>query len=244
MAALSSSLRTPATVAVQDGFLVSTGEYVGVYSSALQRRLIDNTSVFPSVTPDSWRNVSLVNSSVLRYLELEGNYLADVPLQLPSLFVLKLNGSLSDAANLTSNAPGGAWPRFTGLVTLNDTTFTAVEGGTYNATVHNATAVQAIGVLNSFHTTVRSVRANSQYASAIGINGGSANEITRCECGGDAARMSPTRGIWTLATEQACVRACAVCVNRGCLFRLRAVVSSCMYTTYPPFICMWNLTTS
>lgn len=76
-------------------------------------------------------NRSLVNSTVLRYVELVGSYLCDVPLQIPSLTILKLNGTMHTSdTNLTNNIT-----RFTAMVELNDVSFSGVVGGTYNATV-------------------------------------------------------------------------------------------------------------
>ena len=50
------------------------------------------------------QNVSLVNSSILRYLYLEGNYYVDEPLIVPSLFVLNLTNSyIVDGKNLSKS---------------------------------------------------------------------------------------------------------------------------------------------
>lgn len=188
----------PVVVHVQNGYIQGTGEFVGQFTSAIQSRLVGNESVFPAVTAADTANTSLFNSTNLRYLELEGDYFCDSPLYLPSFFVLRLNGTLTDAANLSSVT----WPRFTGMVTINGSLYTAVDGGEFNATVHNSTAVLAVASLNSFHTSIRNIRANAQLSSAVGINGGSHNEIFNCECGGTPGRVSPVRAIWLLATSR------------------------------------------
>eukprot|EP00750_Incisomonas_marina_P028335 INCI6655.2.p1 GENE.INCI6655.2~~INCI6655.2.p1 ORF type:complete len:216 (-),score=28.48 INCI6655.2:613-1260(-) len=188
----------PVVVRVQNGYIQPNGEYVGHFTSAIQSRLVGNESVFPAVSAADTASTSLFNSTNLRYLELEGEYFCDSPLLLPSFFVLRLNGTLTDAANLSSVT----WPRFTGMVTINGSSYTAVDGGEFNATVHNSTAVLAVASVNSFYTSIRNIRANAQFSSAVGINGGSHNEIANCECGGAPGRVSPVRAIWLLATSR------------------------------------------
>ena len=204
-------------VHVKDGFLQPDNTPVGTYTSDLQSNVVDKLfAPIPDIN-ELLSNVSLVNASVLRYLYLEGHYYADVPLQIPSLFVLKLNGTLTDAQNLSlSNINSEenvkedydqrvhtkTWPRFSALVVMNHSKYSAVDGGTYNATVFNSTNVMAVTMLNSFDCSVRNIRANALYDGAIGVNGGSRNEIAHCEAGGFEGRMSPTRAIWALATSQ------------------------------------------
>ena len=55
------------------------------------------------MTAADWANISLINSTVLRYFVLDGDYLADVPLRLPSLLVLQLGkaATIKPAANLS-----------------------------------------------------------------------------------------------------------------------------------------------
>ena len=66
---------------------------------------------------------------MLRYLHLTGDYLADQPLRIPSLFVLELSGTLTPAHNLSITNVS----RFTGMVELRDVYFSAVIGGTFDA---------------------------------------------------------------------------------------------------------------
>ena len=80
-----------------DGFLQPGNVFVGSFTSQLQS-LIDDK--FEPVRDDSLRSASIVNGTSLRYLRLKGHYFADVPLNLPSLFVFKLEGSLKPAANM------------------------------------------------------------------------------------------------------------------------------------------------
>ena len=70
-------------VHVKDGRLPD-GQYVGVHTSEIAANVIEK--LFRPVSHDNWQDVSMFNSSVLRYLLLEGDYLADIPLRLPSLF--------------------------------------------------------------------------------------------------------------------------------------------------------------
>jgi len=110
---------------------------VGVHTSELQANVIN--TMYAAVTPSTYANVSLIDDLILRHLHLSGTYFADEPLLLPSLFVLHLNGSLLDAANLTSSPFNGATTKQPGMITLNQTSYSAVVGGVINATVHNKT---------------------------------------------------------------------------------------------------------
>ena len=94
------------TVTVKDGYIFPQGNYVGVYTSQLQKHVID--ALYPPIQPNEiLKNIHIVNDTVLRYLDLQGAYLADAPLVLPSLFVLKLNGSIVDAKNITNSIFNG-----------------------------------------------------------------------------------------------------------------------------------------
>ena len=94
------------TVTVKDGYIFPQGNYVGVYTSQLQKRVID--ALYPPIQPnDILKNIHVINGTVLRYLDLQGAYLADAPLVLPSLFVLRLNGSIVDAKNITNSIFNG-----------------------------------------------------------------------------------------------------------------------------------------
>lgn len=104
-------------VHVKDGELVGSGSrFVGRYTSQLNANVLGK--LFDPVTPSDWENVSMINASVLRYLVLDGDYLADVPLRLPSLLVLQLTKSatIKPAANLSLENT----TRFTGLVEMHD----------------------------------------------------------------------------------------------------------------------------
>ena len=78
-------------------------KFVGIFTSQLQSNVLN--ALYPTVQPKTLlAAVSLVNSSVLRYLNLEGAYFADAPLVLPSLFVLNLTkGAVVDANNIMDN---------------------------------------------------------------------------------------------------------------------------------------------
>ena len=191
------------TIRVVDGTLASTGQVVGRYTSSLQREVVD--ALFAPVSPKNYSGVSLVDHTVLRYLELEGDYMCDEPLRLPSLFVLKLNGTLSEAENLTLTDR----PRFSALVLLNKTSYSAVIGGTYNSSRYPTPAgsrgMQAITIVDGHRNAVRNVRAVAGFESAIGINGGSENEVADSDVGGEDGNVSPARCIWTLSTDRALV---------------------------------------
>ena len=190
------SVTSSLEVTVSDGRVQPSNEYVGTFTSQIQRNVID--AMFPSVEPNA---ASIVDEKVLRYLNLNGDYQADVPLLIPSLFVLRLNGSIVDAANLTIQQDSSAL----GLVLFNNTQYSSIQGGTVDATTHSTTQIQAVSVLNGVRNSVRSVRANSQFETAIGVRGGTQNEVAYCDAGGNANKMSPVRAIWTLATSKAYV---------------------------------------
>ena len=113
---------------VVEGRLQPGGQYVGMYTSQLQA-LVDGS--FSPKSGADWRDISLVNSSVLRHLHLQGAYLADVSLSLPSLFVLKLSGSITPASNLSRANTS----RYQALVQMADVHFSAVIGGTFDGSM-------------------------------------------------------------------------------------------------------------
>ena len=195
------------TVTVKDGYIFPQGNYVGVYTSQLQKHVID--ALYPPIQPnDVLKNVYVVNDTVLRYLDLQGAYLADAPLVLPSLFVLRLNGSIVDAKNITNSVFNGV--SHVGLVTLNNSEYSGIIGGVINATAHSNTRMQAVSLLNSRRSTVRRLRALSNWESAIGIKGGEQNEISYCDTGGTNVYPTLGRAIWLLATVSGYVHNCYV----------------------------------
>ena len=198
--------KTPVSLTVKDGVLLPSGKYIGTFTSQLQSAI---DWLYPAVDQTTWSSISLVNNSVLRYLDLQGHYYADAPLLLPSLFVLRLNGSLIDAANLTSHPLNGDASAYPGLVTLNSTTYSAVLGvgtaPTINASTHSGTQMHAVSVLNSQKSAVRGLRAVSQWETCVGIRGGVHNEVSSNDVGGEPGRTTSGRGVWTLATSRAYV---------------------------------------
>ena len=97
---------------------------------------------FDPVTAADWAETSLINASTLRYLLLDGAYLCDVPLRLPSLFVLQLGAgaSIRPATNLSLDNT----TTFTGLVEMSDVHFSAVVGGTVDASSLPAEAYEEV----------------------------------------------------------------------------------------------------
>jgi hypothetical protein len=198
-------------VHVKDGQVVG-GAFVGTHTSQLTADVVDK--LFAPVSSADWKNVSMIDSSVLRYLVLEGHYLADVPLRLPSLFVLQLTdgASIRPATNLSLENTS----TFTGLVEMNDVHFSAVIGGTVDASSLPAEAFdypyrrgyQAIAIKKGSNNAVRHVRARSNNSDgAVGINQSPHGEIAHCDIGGgpDGQGMTKGRCIWCLATSHALV---------------------------------------
>ena len=201
------STTTPIALTIKDGILLPSGQHIGTFTSQLQSAI---DRLYPAVDQSTWKSTSLVNNSLLRYLDLQGHYYADAPLLLPSLFVLRLNGSLADAANLTSHPLNGDNTASPGLVMLNATTYSAVLGvgnsPVINATTHDGTQMYAVSVLNSQKTAVRGLRLVAQWETCVGVRGGSHNEVSSNNVGGAPGRTTPaTRGVWTLATSRAYV---------------------------------------
>eukprot|EP00943_MAST-04B_sp_MAST-4B-sp1_P002828 g2828.t1 len=196
------------SLTVKNGYLLPNNKFVGTYTSQLQKNVLN--ALYPTIQPKTiLATVSLVNSSVLRYLNLEGAYFADAPLVLPSLFILNLtNGVVVDANNITNSLFNGM--PHVGLITLNKTKYSAVIGGIVNATTHNTSKMLAVSVLNSERNTIRSVRALSNFQTSIGVHGGSQNEIANCEAGGDEGYPILGRAIWLLATSKCYVHHCHV----------------------------------
>ena len=149
-------------VKVKDGRVVGTGEFVGSYTSSLNTNVI--SKMYQPVSAADWQSFSMINSTRLRYLELDGEYQADVPLQLPSLFVLQLTPTaiLTPAANLSLQNT----TTFTALVEMKDVHFSAVLGGTIDASALNATAFdypyrrgyQAVAIKGGSNNAIRGVR--------------------------------------------------------------------------------------
>jgi hypothetical protein len=200
-------------VHVKDGKLVgSDSRFVGSYTSQLNNNVL--SKLFEPVSSSDWENVSMVNGSVLRYLVLDGHYLADVPLRLPSLLVLQLakTATIKPAANLSIENT----TTFTGLVEMVDVRFSAVIGGTVDASSLPADAseypyrrgYQAVAIKGGSNNAVRRVhlRANNSDA-AVGINQSPHSEIAYCDIGGGSGGQGMTRGrcVWCLATSHALV---------------------------------------
>lgn len=139
-------------------------------------------------------------------MKLSGDYECDTPLLLPSLLILQLEGTIRAASNLSA----ADVPRFTGMVTMNNTEYSGVVGGTYDASsvpaVNGSRGYQAISIVNGGHNVVRSVRAIANHSdSAIGINMSPYAEVAHCDAGGEDGAMSLGRCIWTLATSHALI---------------------------------------
>ena len=124
----------------------------------------------PPVSNEDLASTTFFNASVLSYLDLSGGpYLADVPLRLPSMSVLRLNGSMALASNATC---GDAFPS---LVSLENVSFAAVVGGRYDASAN--ASYEALHMLNSDHCSIRGVDARgSSNRAIVHIRGGACSE--------------------------------------------------------------------
>ena len=80
----SPSLAQHTSWTIADGWL-SNGSFVGTFTSQLQSFI---NSSYPPVSSSNYSGLTFINSSALDHLQLRGAYLCDVPLRLPSMFVL------------------------------------------------------------------------------------------------------------------------------------------------------------
>ena len=157
----------------------------------LQQTLAYIDSKFANTTVHDWKQHSVINSTVLRYLHLTGDYLADQPLRIPSLFVLELSGTVTPAHNLSITNVS----RFTGLIEMRDVYFSAVIGGTFDASslpaVENSRGYECIIIVGGSHNAIRGVRAIANNSdSAIGVNMSPHAEVSNCDVGGRSEKWS------------------------------------------------------
>jgi len=194
---------------IKHGILKDQNSVIGNFTSQLQSFIDSN---YDPISNSELSVATQVNGTGLRYLEIEGEYKADVSLSLPSMFVLTLKGSLSPAANLSMVGT----PRFAAMVQLNNTRFSAVIGGTYDASSLPKTSddnesrggYMALSITGGAYNAIRSVRAMANNSdSIIAINQSPHGEVADCVVGGDDGDLGllQTRCIWTLATSQALV---------------------------------------
>ena len=210
--------KLPAQLHVIHGKL--DGVYVGIHTSELQANVIDR---YFEPIHEHPKDVSLFNATRLRRLTLTGAYLADVPLQLPSLFVLELSGgstSITAAKNLSQFNVS----RFEGILQLDDVWYSAVIGTGNPMPMIDTTPLpaiprpsnttkmpnnfMAIALVGGGRNSIRNVRliANNS-GSTIGINMSPNAEIGGCDIGGRGVGVGMTIGrcIWALATNGALV---------------------------------------
>ena len=156
----------PMTVRIVNGVNVDTNEFIGKEISKIQK-VIDvdmgcplrvalnrsdpvenpNACVSASTYYGKFQQIddnSLFDEKTLRYLKLEGDYIADVPLLLPSLMVLQLNGSITAGPTLAENMKSTKTFSKTnvknpGMVMVDNERMVAIIGGFYNATVDQDT---------------------------------------------------------------------------------------------------------
>ena len=181
---------------IADGRLSSTGAFIGTYTSQLQE-FIDRS--FAPVSAANYSALSLVNSSSLNTLNLSGAYECDVPLRLPSMFVLRGSGlTLTPAANLSL----ANLSRFTAMVMLDHVSLSAVVGGVYDAGA--VSGIMAISIRGGGKNAVRGVRALANADAIVGINQSPHAEVAFSDIGG-ASVMLVGRCVWLLSTSAALI---------------------------------------
>ena len=193
---------------VVDGWVGST--FVGNYTSQLQAYL---DTAYAPVSKADFDGISLFNSTNLRALHLRGAYLCDMPLRLPSMFVLHAYGmTLTPAANLSLIKV----PEFRAMLMMDHVTLSAVIGGTFDASSlppppEGSRGYQAISIVGGYlglgKNAVRRVRALANNTDAIiGISQSPNAEVSFSDVGGGGASgMLRGRCIWLRATRSALV---------------------------------------
>ena len=181
---------------IADGRLSSTGAFIGTYTSQIQA-YIDGS--YAPVSKANYSALSLVNSSSLNTLNLSGAYECDVPLRLPSMFVLRGSGlTLTPAANLSL----ANLSRFTAMVMLDHVSLSAVVGGVYDASA--VSGIMAISIRGGGKNAVRGVRALANADAIVGINQSPHAEVAFSDIGG-ASVMLVGRCVWLLSTSAALI---------------------------------------
>lgn len=133
----------------------------------------------------------LVNASVLRYLQLEGTYIADIPFELPSLMVLDMRHA-SAVLRAAQVSPGPALVSASGK-------YSAVLGGLFDCTTaRNVTGREFTGIsadgegITIRGATVMGCGMGNGYESGNIRLRGHGSEVSHCVVTGGRAR-----GIWT-----------------------------------------------
>jgi parallel beta-helix repeat protein len=155
----------------------------------LQSKVVD--ALFEPVDPGIWSGASILNSTLVRTLDLYGDYVGDKELFLPSLFRLRLKGSLTVDPSVSTSVP------FAALIRLENVSYSAVIGGTYNASGQGG--FNAISLVGSSRCIVNGIRGLSD-TNVIAVNKGSTNEVAHNNIGPGSHRC-----IWTLVASRALV---------------------------------------
>jgi len=184
------------SVVIKNGHLQradgSQGSFIGTTSSAIQAKVID--ALFHAVDSSTWSGTSIINSTLIRSLDLHGDYTGDAELLLPSLFRLRLTGSLTVDPSLTAGQRNAA------LVRLENVSYSAVIGGRYNASGKAwPKGFNAISLVDCSRCVVYGIYGLSD-TNVIAVNKGSQNEIAHNDVGPGSSRC-----IWALATSRALV---------------------------------------
>jgi hypothetical protein len=181
-----SSAAAPTRLQVKDGFLLSGSAktWVGTNTSSL-------LTLLPMFAPAA--NLStlggLINASVLRYLQLEGTYTADVTFTLPSLMVLDMR------AGAVLNAQEVSPPS---VLVAASGKYSAILGGYFDcSTAKNITNKELTGLsADGTGTTIRGATVTGcgfgkSYESGNIRLRGHGSEVSDCRVSGGG------RGIWT-----------------------------------------------
>eukprot|EP01047_Picozoa_sp_COSAG01_P034548 COSAG01_NODE_2600_length_7396_cov_35.648212_10_plen_445_part_00 len=192
---------------VDNGYLVqgSNRTFIGTRASMLQE-LID---ALPPPVPLT--NVTaVVNATQLRRLRLTGSYEADIPLRLPSLFVLALGegttytasaagiGNRSVSCQIAGKHPDGTWCDHPRMISANGTYYTAIVGGNFDCGALPPAFFGTTGIFGGhvraftlLNVKVRNCGEGRNYSTGnVMVQDGDHGEISHSEFSGGS------RGIW------------------------------------------------
>lgn len=112
------------SITQQNGMAVSTPIVIGKTLSALQA-VINNPSYFPVIKTSYPPFVLVYDAALTHTLTISGSYKADMPLQLPSQFVLQMNSSTIEVSSTYSST---AHEIMDAVINLNNVWHSAVVG--------------------------------------------------------------------------------------------------------------------
>lgn len=190
----------------KNGVAVSTPTFVGTTLSALQA-VINNPSYFPAIKTSYPPTVLVYDESLTHTLTISGTYTADVPISLPSQFVLQLNSStIAVSSKFHSTAHENGAEIEDAVILLRNTWHSAVlgiGGPSVNSIVCGKGSRSPAGILvyQSSYAWIDSITVDScgldEVTSAITLYLQTSNvEVSNC------ALVNNARAVWLLVATR------------------------------------------